>query len=1013
MRALRLFLLGLSMLLFTGDIVSAAETTYDINIDVKTFQLENGMLFLVVERPATPQVAARLAIRAGSALEETGRTGIAHLLEHMMFKGTKNFGTLDYKKDINLQDQIEAAYQVVLKEQRKRHPDQDLINKKFDEMDRLRREVQKIFVSQAFSSQLGKNGAVGVNAFTTKDQTQYMASVPSDMLEQWFSIISEQLFEPAWREFYVEKEVVQREWAFRYVNDAGGAAWLDLNATAYTAHPYRNPTIGWKADMEKYSTQDAVTFHQRYYNPSNTVCVLVGDLTVETARRLAQIYFGRYPSAERAPENVTTEPKQQGPRKSIRYLKGARTPLVRIGFHGARMNSDDFYAIDALTMILSHGRSARMTQNIINKGLAVEAWAYNPDNRYGGMIILGGSPNEPEIVKQEGVSDEDKRQAYLNACEQLEALLLDEVNKMKTDLVSVRDLLRIKKLNQRNFIDTMRSNESLAGTLATLEVQDDWRYLLTYLDKIDAVTPADIQRVANTYIRTDNKTSVYVIPGGRPERPPESYAEVRSISGSAAARATHAGELNNHSIYPTPNGWKHPLSFEREPQKITYPEADMFSIAGTQVFYLTDNELPLIDLTLLVKAGSVDVDPSKIGLTDVLNRSIIHGGTERYTPSELALVLDENAIRLNIGIQEEETVIQLSVLKDDWKFGLRLLTDILTHPRLEPQIFDIAKMQEITSLKRQGGDAQAVAGREREIWHFKNHPYGRDPLMGLQTIPAITPEDVKMFMTEYFVPANMVIAIAGDVEKKEVVAGLSEFLQALPSRSAPERNLEDPRETPPTLTLIHKPGQVQSQVTLSLPSVKRTHPDFWKISLLMNILGGGDSLIFNRLRNDLGLVYSAGFNQTYKWSAGALFGYIGCKGDKTVPAIRETVAIMKSLRQNVPHDELQQKRLDALNSFVFNVDTQSDLVKVYGRYYMRHEPLDTLEKIQDAFFNASPDELNQIAQKYLDPQKLQIFVVADKLIKLKNDAGDDITLEEDLKTLAQFLGVPYREIELR
>ena len=185
-----------------------------------------------------------------------------------MFKGTKNFGTLDVAKDAELQQQIEAAYQSILNEQQKRSPDEKLIQKKRAEMERLRAEVQKIYVPQAFSSQLGKIGAVGVNAFTTKDQTQYMASVPSDMLEQWFSIMSEQIFEPSWREFYVEKEVVQREWAFRYINDPGGAAWLDLYATAYTAHPYRNPTIGWKSDMEKYSTLDAIGFHQRYYNPS-------------------------------------------------------------------------------------------------------------------------------------------------------------------------------------------------------------------------------------------------------------------------------------------------------------------------------------------------------------------------------------------------------------------------------------------------------------------------------------------------------------------------------------------------------------------------------------------------------------------------------------------------------------------------------------------------------------------------------------------------------------------------
>ena len=128
-----------------------------------------------------------------------------------MFKGTKNFGTLDYKRDQQLQDQIEAAYQTVLSEQNKRHPDPELIKKKQAEMNELRLKVQEIYVPQVFSSQLGKNGTVGVNAFTTKDETQYIASVPSDMLEQWFSIISEQLFEPAWREFYVEKEVVQRK----------------------------------------------------------------------------------------------------------------------------------------------------------------------------------------------------------------------------------------------------------------------------------------------------------------------------------------------------------------------------------------------------------------------------------------------------------------------------------------------------------------------------------------------------------------------------------------------------------------------------------------------------------------------------------------------------------------------------------------------------------------------------------------------------------------------------------
>ncbi len=958
-------------------------------------------------------MAIRLAIRAGSALEETGKTGIAHLLEHMLFKGTKNFGSLDYKRDQALQTRIEAAYQVVLEEKSKKQPNTTLIDKKVAEMEALRREVQKIYIPQAFSAQLGKNGAVGVNAFTTKDQTQYLASVPSDMLEQWFSIASEQIFEPAWREFYVEKEVIQREWAFRYINDPGGAAGLDLSTTAYSAHPYRNPIIGWKSDMENYATQDAIAFHKAYYNPTNAVCVLVGDITLEKARQLAKIYFERYQAGKRAPETVTREPGQQGPRKSIRYLEGARTPLVRIGFHGARMDTKDFFALDAMTMILSHGRSSRLNQEITYKGLAQSAWSYNPDNRYAGMIILGGSPNEPQIIKKEGAGDEEKRQAYLKACAELEELLLVQTEKMKTELVADSELQRIKKLNRRDFIDRMRSNEGLAGTLATLEVQTGWRYLLNYLEKLDAVTPEDIRAAANKFFKTDNKSSVYVIPGGKPDQPPESYTEVRSVTGGAAAELNLGHDDNNVSAYPTAVGWKHPLSFHRQPEKIKYPQADTMEIAGAKIFYLADRELPLVDLALLVKTGSVDVDDSKLGLTSLLNDSIVRGGTESLAPAQLALVLDENAIQISVAVHEEEAVIHLSVLKNDWQAGLDILQEILMRPGFDPRVLEVVKTQELTALKRQGGNAQAVAAREREIWHFNGHPYGRDPLKALKTIPGISRDDLKQFIAQYFVPSNMVAAVAGDIDKAEVISGLGQFFEALPQTRAPVRNLADPEKTPPVLALIHKPGQVQSQITLSLPSVKRTHPDYWKISLLTNIFGGDGSLMNKRLRDDLGLVYSTGFYETYKWSAGVLYGYIGCKGDQSVPAIAETIKIMKSLGQNVPQKELDQKRLDTLNSFVFNVDTPADLVEVYARYYMRNEPLDTLEKIQDAFFSAENEDLRRLAAEYLDPDNIQIFLVGDKNIKVKGKRGNETTLEDMLMDLAESLGLPYVELELR
>ena len=991
----------------------AQESLTRINLDVKEFRLRNGMMFLVVERHATPQVACHLSIRAGSALEEAGKTGIAHMLEHMMFKGTKNFGTLDPRKDQALQDQIEAAYQVVLSEESKRNPDRSLIQAKRKEMEQLRLEVQKIYVPQAFSSQLGKNGAVRVNAFTSKDETQYFMSVPSDVVEQWFSIVSEQLFEPAWREFYVEKEVIQREWAFRYVNNPDGAAWLDLHASAYTAHPYRNPTIGWKSDMEKFSTKDAARFHNAYYHPANAVAVLVGDISLEKAKQLAEIYFERYPAGRPAPETVTQEPAQSGPRKAVRFLKGARTPGVLIGFHGARMGTRDFDALDALAMVLSHGRGARMTQDIVNKGFAVEAWAHNLDNRYAGMLILGGSPNEPEELKKESLSDEEERQAHLQACDHLEKILLAELERLKKEPISDRELERIKKLNYRDFMERLRTNESLAMALATTEVQVGWPYLLTYLDRIGRVTPEEIQKVVNRTVTEENKTTVFVVPGGKQERPPETYEEVRSLSGSSARMDFKPKDFTNHSNEPTPRGWKHPLSFERTPRKILYEKADLSTVEGVPVFYLPDPSLPLVDLTLMFRAGSVDVSDGKLGLTQVLNDTLIHGGAGERSPQELAMVLDENAVRLSFSVNEEDAVMKLSVLKGDWDKGLALLLDVLTRPRFEEHVVQVSKDQLLTALKRQGEDARAVSRREAMIWHFKGHVYGRDPLGALATIPGITQDELREFLKRYLVPSNMVVAVAGDIEKTVVLGSLERLFRSLPEGRSPQRKYAEPPETGPVLAFVHKPGQVQSQVSFALRSVRRTHPDFWKLSLLVNLFGGGDSLLYTRLREDLGLVYAAFFTQSYKWKAGTLLGYLGCKGDKTSQALEETVKIMNSLHREIPESELEQKRMDVLNSFVFNVDTPYELVETYGRYHMRGEPLDTLDRIQEAYIQADRKELESLSAKFLVPHRLQIVVVGDKTTPVRREDGRVVSLEEDLKALAKKLDLPYTELPLR
>ena len=1007
------FAVLLILLFWSTPFCHAKSGPNDPRINVSAFTLENGMQFLVVERHTTPQVACRLAIRAGSALEEQGKTGIAHLLEHMMFKGTANFGTLNPERDRELQEKIESAYQAIAAEQRKRKPDQSVIRARLAEMEALRREVQEIYVPQAISSQLGKNGAVGVNAFTSKDQTQYMASVPSDMLEQWFSIMSEQLFEPSWREFYVEREVVQREWAFRYVNNPQGAAWLDLESTAYRAHPYRNPTIGWKSDMEKLSTTDAMAFHKKYYTPNNTVCVLVGDLTVDQARRFAETYFERYPKGQTAPESVTRDAQQQGERMSVRYLKGARTPVVFLGFRGADIGTDDFYALDALTMVLSQGRSARLTQEITDKGLAVSAWSSNPDNRYGGLFILGGSPHEPEEVRKGGLSEEEQRVAYLKACEGLEKLLLEKAEELKKTLVSSEELgadqeaqpprLPGKAAGKRR----ARPDPGHHGGHHRVGISE-------HLPRKNREGHPRGCKACGGQISADREQDECVRRPWRRIRTPG-----RALHGDALPGDDRGLEDGGAEILRKPFGLQDPRRVEAPP--FLRPNTTEDPIPRRIDFHRGGSAALLHVRPGAAAHRSHDIREGRgRGRREREARPHAHpfrhpgpGGTEKTPPARMAAILDENAIHLSVSVQEEDAAIRLSVMKEDWEKGMALLEEVLTRPGFDPQILEVLKRQAVTGLRRQAGDAQALSVREGLIWHFRNHPYGRDPLLGLETIPRLTREDLQTFLKGYFVPSNMVACIAGDIDRETAEKSLGRLFGALPQADAPPRNLSDPAATPPVVALIHKPGQVQSQVFLVLPGIKRTHPDFWKMGLLTSIFGGSESLMYTKLRDDLGLVYSAGMHQTYKWQAGLLAGSIGCKADKTADAIEETVRLMKEASRDLPEERIEEKRLDALNSFVFNVDTPLELVETYGRYRMRKEPLDTLSRIQDAYMEARKQELLTLAGKHLDSTRLQVFITADKEIPVKTADGKETTLEEAVRSLAQRLSLPYKEIPLR
>ena len=391
-----------------------------------------------------------------------------------------------------------------------------------------------------------------------------------------------------------------------------------------------------------------------------------------------------------------------------------------------------------------------------------------------------------------------------------------------------------------------------------------------------------------------------MIPGGAASRPPEAYAEVRSISGSAAAgRELYKGSLQNHSIYPTPAGWKNPLSFARHPHRVDYPEAVQMAIGGAKVFFLPDPELPLIDMTIYVKAGAVDLQDSEEGLTDLLDGTIIRGGTKSRSPVELAMLLDDNAIKMGVDIGLEETAIKLSVMSSDWEQGLGILREVLTQPRFDAKVLEVAKEQALANLGRQGEDAQAVAIRESMIWHFKGHPYGRNrwrrprsfrpsPAMtcGASSPPILFPPTWWWRFQGIFTSARSrrAWAVSSAVCPRE----------QRPSGASPTR-LPLRR----SVTLIPPdPGGCRSSVVARCSGVPRVGPRFLENELTDRVFPvGSDSLIYTRLRDDLGYATPRGSIERPKSARPPSSGSFGCnsKRDRGRRRIRRAVNTTSSL----------------------------------------------------------------------------------------------------------------------
>ena len=479
---------------------------------VTSFTLDNGLTFVVVERPDAPVVSFHTYADVGSVDEPMGKTGIAHMFEHMAFKGTTSIGTEDIEAEMEDLQRMEEVY-LELRRERVKGPQADSSRvARLEEQFQEAQEAAEAHIADGeYENLLERNGVSGLNAYTSSDATGYIYSLPANKLELFFALESDRFMNPVLRDFYTERDVVMEERRQRTDSNPVGCLVEEFLATAYKAHPYGQPTIGHMSDLQKLSRTDAKRFYDTYYNASNLTIGIAGDVDAQRVRALAEQYFSRLPAGEDPMPVRTDEPEQIGERRVI--IREQTQPFVVIGHHRPGMEHPDDPVYGVLRDVLGRGRTSRLYKNLVetNEALSVQVIPSFPGSKYESLFVLFGVPSQ-------GVAPDS-----------LEQQIYTQIDRIKDEGITQAELERAKTRARADLIGQLDSNSGLARQLSRMEaLTGDWRNVFRQLNQLQAVTAADVQRVAQETFQRSNRTVGMI---KTQERPPPAAA---SRSGEAS-----------------------------------------------------------------------------------------------------------------------------------------------------------------------------------------------------------------------------------------------------------------------------------------------------------------------------------------------------------------------------------------------------------------------------------------------------------------------------------------------